>query len=219
MIAESYMLDMTPANTFPIVINVSQRDDVGRTISFQLFNSSGTWVLPEDAVITLEGTKPDKKAFIAKGQRADNIVTFVIRKQMTVVSGRVRCKVKVVSGEKELESAPIILRVDEAGIKEDADISKSDIADAVADATQKIVDQVAAGIPADYRVLSAQTNENTENLKTAEEKLKKLQEEVAKIKSEGVDGVLNENDVKNAVDKYMESNTVDGLFKSEAKRS
>ena len=46
MIAESYMLDMTPANTFPIVINVSQRDDVGRTISFQLFNSSGTWVLP-----------------------------------------------------------------------------------------------------------------------------------------------------------------------------
>ena len=212
MIAESYMLDMTPANTFPIVINVSQRDDVGRTISFQLFNSSGTWVLPEDAVITLEGTKPDKKAFIAKGQRADNIVTFVIRKQMTVVSGRVRCKVKVVSGEKELESAPIILRVDAAGIKEDADISKSDIADAVADATQKIVDQVAAGIPADYRVLSAQTNENTENLKTAEEKLKKLQEEVAKIKSEGVDGVLNENDVKNAVDKYMESNTVDGLF-------
>lgn len=212
MIAESYMLDMTPANTFPIVINVSQRDDVGRTISFQLFNSSGTWVLPEDAVITLEGTKPDKKAFIAKGQRADNIVTFVIRKQMTVVSGRVRCKVKVVSGEKELESAPIILRVDEAGIKEDADISKSDIADAVADATQKIVDQVAAGIPADYRVLSAQTNENTENLKTAEEKLKNLQEEVAKIKSEGVDGVLNENDVKNAVDKYMESNTVDGLF-------
>ena len=66
MIAESYMLDMTPANTFPIVINVSQRDDVGRTISFQLFNSSGTWVLPEDAVITLEGTKPDKKAFIVR---------------------------------------------------------------------------------------------------------------------------------------------------------
>lgn len=212
MITEFYMLDMTPANTFPIVINVSQRDDVGRTISFQLFNSAGSWSLPEDAIITLEGTKPDKKVFVTKGQYADNIVTFVIRKQMTVVSGRVRCKVKVVSGEKELESAPIILRVDEAGIKEDADISKSDIADAVADATQKIVDQVAAGIPADYKVLSAQTNENTENLKTAEEKLKKLQEEVAKIKSEGVDGVLNENDVKNAVDKYLESNTIDGLF-------
>ena len=53
---------------------------------------------------------------------------------------------------------------------------------------------------------------DTEKFKTTEEKLKNLQEEVAKIKSEGVDGVLNENDVKNAVDKYLESNTIDGLF-------
>ena len=212
MITEFYMLDMTPANTFPIVINVSQRDDVGRTISFQLFNSSGSWSLPEDAIITLEGTKPDKKVFVAKGQYADNIVTFVIRKQMTAVSGRVRCKVKVTSGEKEVESAPIILKVDAAGIKEDADISKSDIADAVAEATKKVVDQVAAGIPSDYKVLSNQTNENTSNLANVSQNLQKLQDEVARIKEEGVDGVLNEKDVRNAVDKYLESNVIEGIF-------
>ena len=45
MITEFYMLDMTPANTFPIVINVSQRDDIKEgLLAFSDPNSAGSWV-------------------------------------------------------------------------------------------------------------------------------------------------------------------------------
>lgn len=61
MIKAIYDLDMTSMRTLPIIINVSQYDDLGRTLVFNLFSSSGKWTAPTSAAVTFEGGKPDGK--------------------------------------------------------------------------------------------------------------------------------------------------------------
>lgn len=154
MIKAIYDLDMTPRRSLPIVINVSQNDDLGRTLVFNLFSSTGTWTAPDSATATLEGGKPDGKFFSFNCTYSKGTVTAIIQQQMTAVSGKVVCKVKIQSGNKVIESAPIYMMVDAAGIPDGADMSKSDVNDAVAAATKKIVEQVAGSIPKDYSALS-----------------------------------------------------------------
>lgn len=154
MIKAIYDLDMTPRRTLPIIINVSQYDDIGRTLVFNLFSSSGKWTAPTSAAVTFEGGKPDGKFFSYNCAYSNGTVTVTIQQQMTAVAGKVRCKVKVTSGDKVVESAPIIMVVDAAAVPDGSDMSKTDINDAIANATQKIVDQVKANIPSDYAQLS-----------------------------------------------------------------
>lgn len=159
MIKVAYDLDMTPRRSLPIIINVSQNDDLGRTLVFNLFSSTGTWTAPDSATATLEGGKPDGKFFSYNCTCSNGTVTAIIQQQMTAVSGKVVCKVKVQSGNKVIESAPIYMMVDAAGIPDGADMSKSDVNDAVAKATKKIVEQVAESIPSDYFALSNSVTE------------------------------------------------------------
>lgn len=154
MIKAIYDLDMTPMRTLPIIINVSQYDDLGRTLVFNLFSSSGKWTAPTSAAVTFEGGKPDGKFFAYNCAYSNGTVTVTIQQQMTAVAGKVRCKIKVKSGDKVVESAPIIMVVDAAAVPDGSDMSKSDINDAIANATQKIVDQVKDNIPSDYAQLS-----------------------------------------------------------------
>lgn len=154
MIKAIYDLDMTPRRTLPIIINVSQYDDIGRTLVFNLFSSSGKWTAPTSAAVTFEGGKPDGKFFAYNCAYSKGTVTVTIQQQMTAVAGKVRCKIKVTSGDKVVESAPIIMVVDAAAVPDGSDMSKSDINDAIANATQKIVDQVKDSIPSDYAQLS-----------------------------------------------------------------
>lgn len=159
MIKAIYDLDMTPRRSLPIIINVSQNDDLGRTLVFNLFSSTGTWTAPDSATATLEGGKPDGKFFSFNCTYSKGTVTAIIQQQMTAVSGKVVCKVKVQSGNKVIESAPIYMMVDAAGIPDGADMSKSDVNDAVAAATKKIVEQVAGSIPEDYSALNKSVDE------------------------------------------------------------
>lgn len=164
MIKAIYDLDMTPRRTLPIIINVSQYDDIGRTLVFNLFSSSGKWTAPTSAAVTFEGGKPDGKFFAYNCAYSNGTVTVTIQQQMTAVAGKVRCKIKVKSGDKVVESAPIIMVVDAAAVPDGSDMSKSDINDAIANATQKIVDQVKDSIPSDYAQLSTDVSSLKQDL-------------------------------------------------------
>lgn len=164
MIKAIYELDMTPRRTLPNIINVSQYDDIGRTLVFNLFSSSGKWTAPTSAAVTFEGGKPDGKFFAYNCAYSNGTVTVTIQQQMTAVAGKVRCKIKVKSGDKVVESAPIIMVVDAAAVPDGSDMSKSDINDAIANATQKIVDQVKDSIPSDYIQLSTDVSSLKQDL-------------------------------------------------------
>lgn len=154
MVKSVFDLDMTPGRMLPLIINVSQYDDIGRTIVFNLYSSVGAWTAPTSAAVTFEGGKPDGKFFSYNCAYSNGTVTVTIQQQMTAVAGKVRCKVKVKSGDKVVESAPIIMIVDAAAVPDGSDMSKTDINDAIANATQKIVEQVKDNIPSDYAQLS-----------------------------------------------------------------
>lgn len=180
MIKAIYDLDMTPRRSLPIIINVSQNDDLGRTLVFNLFSSTGTWTAPDSATATLEGGKLDGKFFSFNCTYSKGTVTAIIQQQMTAVSGKVVCKVKIQSGNKVIESAPIYMMVDAAGIPDGADMSKSDVNDAVAAATKKIVEQVAGSIPEDYSALNKSVDELKQDLgDTSNELYKKEEREIA----------------------------------------
>lgn len=169
MVKSVFDLDMTPGRMLPLIINVSQYDDIGRTIVFNLYSSVGAWTAPTSAAVTFEGGKPDGKFFAYNCAYSSGTVTVTIQQQMTAVAGKVRCKAKVKSGDKVVESAPIIMVVDAAAVPDGSDMSKNDINDAIANATQKIVDQVKDNIPSDYSQLSTDVSslkQKTVNLKT-----------------------------------------------------
>lgn len=164
MLKSIFDLDMTPNRTLPLIVNVSQYDDIGRTLVFNLFSSSGKWTAPTSAAVTFEGGKPDGKFFAYNCAYSNGTVTVTIQQQMTAVAGKVRCKIKVTSGDKVVESAPIIMVVDAAAVPDGSDMSKSDINDAIANATQKIVDQVKDNIPSDYSQLSTDVSSLKQDL-------------------------------------------------------
>lgn len=164
MVKSVFDLDMTPGRMLPLIINVSQYDDIGRTIVFNLYSSVGAWTAPTSASVTFEGGKPDGKFFAYNCAYSSGTVTVTIQQQMTAVAGKVRCKIKVTSGSKVVESAPIIMVVDAAAVPDGSDMSKSDINDAIANATQKIVDQVKDNIPSDYSQLSTDVSNLKEDL-------------------------------------------------------
>lgn len=153
---------MVPDKGSPIHINVSQNDDKCRTFIFKLYSSDGSWTAPASATATIEGRKDDGKFFSFACTYSNGEVTVVVQQQMVVVAGKVRCKIKLVSGAETIESAPFYFVVNPKSMPVNADMSKSDVVDAVAKATQKIVDQVAGSIPQDYVKL----NEDVSGLKS-----------------------------------------------------
>lgn len=153
---------MVPDKGSPIHINVSQNDDKCRTFIFKLYSSDGSWTAPASATSTIEGRKDDGKFFSFACTYSNGEVTVIVQQQMVAVAGKVRCKIKLVSGAETIESAPFYFVVNPKSMPVNADMSKSDVVDAVAKATQKIVDQVAGSIPQDYVKL----NEDVSGLKS-----------------------------------------------------
>lgn len=162
MIEVRYNLNMVPDKGSPIHINVSQNDDKCRTFIFKLYSSDGSWTAPASATATIEGRKDDGKFFSFACTYSNGEVTVIVQQQMVAVAGKVRCKIKLVSGAETIESAPFYFVVNPKSMPVNADMSKSDVVDAVAKATQKIVDQVAESIPKDYVKL----NEDVSGLKS-----------------------------------------------------
>ena len=162
MIEVRYNLNMVPDKGSPIHINVSQNDDKCRTFIFKLYSSDGSWTAPASATATIEGRKDDGKFFSFACTYSNGEVTVIVQQQMVAVAGKVRCKIKMVSGAETIESAPFYFVVNPKSMPVNADMSKSDVVDAVAKATQKIVDQVAESIPKDYVKL----NEDVSGLKS-----------------------------------------------------
>ena len=162
MIEVRYNLNMVPDKGSPIHINVSQNDDKCRTFIFKLYSSDGNWTAPASATATIEGRKDDGKFFSFACTYSNGEVTVIVQQQMVAVAGKVRCKLKLVSGAETIESAPFYFVVNPKSMPVNADMSKSDVVDAVAKATQKIVDQVAESIPEDYVKL----NEDVSGLKS-----------------------------------------------------
>ncbi len=126
MLTLTIPLSLSP-NTPPVRIPCAQNDKQSRTLVFRLTAPSGAPNLPDGAVVTMDGTKPDGKSFSHTGALVNDRATVTLTQQMCAVAGEVRCQLTVTHGDEVLGSAPFFLAVQESAIPGDPDLSQSEL--------------------------------------------------------------------------------------------
>lgn len=137
MITQVCKINMVPGG-MPPIIHASQYDVGSRDLTFELYNGSIPWKIPSGATVTIDGTKPDKKAFSVVATVSWSTVTVTLTQQMAAVAGKTECQLTVTSGENVLGSANFILDVERAAVAENADMSATDISSVETAKTQAI---------------------------------------------------------------------------------
>ena len=126
MLTLTLPLSLSP-NTPPLRTPVAQNDSQSRTLIFRLTAPSGAPNLPDGAIVTMDGTKPDGKSFSHTGTLANDRATVTLTRQMCAVAGEVACQLTITHGDEILGSARFFLMVQEAAIPTDPDLSASEL--------------------------------------------------------------------------------------------
>lgn len=126
MLTLTLPLSLSP-NTPPLRIPVAQNDSQSRTLIFRLTAPSGAPNLPDGAIVTMDGTKPDGKSFSHTGTLANDRATVTLTRQMCAVAGEVPCQLTITHGDEILGSARFFLMVQEAAIPTAPDLSASEL--------------------------------------------------------------------------------------------
>ncbi len=128
MIQQKYVLNMVPGGS-PVRVHVSQYDEDSRELVFWLYSGSGSgpaFTVPDGAVVTCDGTKPDGKGFSVLADHNGDTVTVTVTKQMTAVGGETRCQLTVNKDGAVLGSANFVLIAERGALDADADMSASE---------------------------------------------------------------------------------------------
>lgn len=139
MITYLSKLDMRPGSVAP-VLHVSQYDSDFQ-INFDLWASSGDFVIESGTTATVRGTKLDGNGYSAECTLTGNRVAVEGDIQMTAIAGDQIFEITLHNGEKELNSANFILAVERAAMDKDTFTSDSKILEAYAivDRTDEII--------------------------------------------------------------------------------
>lgn len=126
MITQSYKINLIP-DGIPTRIPVSQFD-TGRTLQLKLWNGTLPFEIPNDAVVTMDGTKPDGRSFSYETTTNENTATVQVTEQMTAVNGEVECQLTVVREDgRILSSSAFLLIVERDVLGENGDLSESEL--------------------------------------------------------------------------------------------
>lgn len=123
----TYKLNVTPGGV-PLTIHISQYDVGLRQYIFQPYTSEGEFTYVSGATVTLEATKPDGYAVIHEcTYNQDGSITYTVQAQLAAKAGRVWSKVVIRNGNNILGTGAVVWMVDNAGVKDNAIVSDSDI--------------------------------------------------------------------------------------------
>lgn len=126
MITQSYKLNMIPDGT-TVFVNVSQYDELSRTIEMSLFSGSLVYEIPVGSAVTVRGTKADNTGFEYPCTFTGNVVSFDIQPQMTIFSGLVDCELRISDNGEIIGSANFKLRVEPTPLGTGTVISDTDL--------------------------------------------------------------------------------------------
>ena len=124
--SQNTTLDVTPGGIIPVV-NVSQHD-VGRVLTFTLYDGHNAASIPSGTTVKIDGTKPSRHAFSYGSPTATisgNVVTVSTVEQMTVEAGSVECKIVLTYSGQVIGTALFIMECEVAGVQDDADVSET----------------------------------------------------------------------------------------------
>ena len=96
-------------------------------IQFNLFNGNAEYSIPNGSVVTIRGTKKDLTGFEYECDYSDNVVTFPIQQQITILPGKVPSELRVVNNGEIIGSWNFVFLVEESPLKDDTIISETDL--------------------------------------------------------------------------------------------
>ena len=127
----TFSLDMIPGGAQTAV--ACNQFEAGDTWVFSLYYDGGRYSIPEDAEVSITGTKPDGAAYKIAGTVTDNAVVIEVTEQMTACAGRSISEILVESETDGtvLYSANFPLLIEPAAVQ--GDLSPSEIPAAITD--------------------------------------------------------------------------------------
>lgn len=127
---QNMTLNLVPSGN-PPVLHVSQYDS-GWVVYFTLYNGTSLFSIPSDATVRIQGTKSDKHGIsklCTKSQQYDSQCFVYISEQMTAAPGPAVYELCVVGSDgKQIGTTNFIMAVEPAALRDDAEISDSEIA-------------------------------------------------------------------------------------------
>lgn len=105
-------------------ITVSQYDVGSRKIIFEI---TGGYTVPTDAVVHLRGTKPDDTGFDYMCDVSEGKPSIVVQEQMTAVPGNVVCELAIYEDSTKLHTEHFIINVIKSALINSIKLSKSEI--------------------------------------------------------------------------------------------
>ena len=125
MTSQTINLDLIPKG-IPPIIHVSQYDK-GQTWRFLLFKDGSAYEIPEDAEVTIQGTKSDNTGFQYACTYDGSEVVATETQQMTIFAGDVSAELAITRGDELIGTLNFIIRVEPAALREDTAISETDL--------------------------------------------------------------------------------------------
>lgn len=127
---QTIQLDINPSFYSKNPIHLSQYDIIQGGARIELRDAGNPYTIPEGATVSIEGSKPDGTAFAYDDKCEiinENTVILSITQQMTAVSGRVVCELRIKQGDDNIGTCNFWLIIEKAPIPEDVDISDTEI--------------------------------------------------------------------------------------------
>ena len=130
MLLQSYTLNMIPSVLkLDVMVNVSQYDADSRTIRMTLYNGETPFRIPSGASVFVMGTKADNTGYQYECEYTENtnVVTFLVKPQMTVLPGVHTAEIRIQQDEVILGTANFKFNVERGALQEDTVISETDL--------------------------------------------------------------------------------------------
>lgn len=124
--AQSINLQITPNGVIPTIY--ASQFDVGREITFNLYDGSTAYTPPVGSTIRFEGKKSDGNGFSYNCTYVDNVVTVVLTDQMTVFAEDVQCELRIADiNANDIGTLNVVLSVEKSPIDENTPMSDTEI--------------------------------------------------------------------------------------------
>ena len=126
MLTQEFDLKIIP-DSGPVVVHVNQYDTgIGRFV-IHLLDVDDTPYSPTNAVVMIQGTKPDKHGFAYTATISGSTVTADVTEQMTAVEGIVRTQIIVTDAQGVTGTFVFHMDVQRSALQDDTDISETEL--------------------------------------------------------------------------------------------
>ena len=118
-------------NSLPQTVKLKQYDktvsDVGKTLTFELYEADMPYEIPTDAVVTVRGTKSDKTGYEYECTFSGNQVYCNVEQQMTVFACKYDADLRITKDSNIIGTANFKIDVTESALADDTVISETEL--------------------------------------------------------------------------------------------